>query len=96
MRSRFPRSAATESDHAQSVARGSDGLALSGAMQTITKRKIPLPAHLVRKVSVEAPADPRTIRALLLGRPVSPLARERIERALRHRGLMHLVPGVER
>jgi hypothetical protein len=54
-------------------------------------RKTPLPAHLIRAVSVEAPADPRTIRKVLLGESVSPLARERVLRALESRGLLHLV-----
>ena len=56
-------------------------------------RKTPLPAHLVRALSVEAPADPRTIRKVLLGQPVSALAHERVMRALRARGLAHLAPA---
>jgi hypothetical protein len=61
-------------------------------MPNIAHRKFPLPAHLLIRVSAEAPADPRTVRKVLLGESVSPLARERIERALRDRGLFHLVP----
>jgi hypothetical protein len=60
-------------------------------MPEIVKRKTPLPAHLIRVVSVEATADPRTVRKVLLGRPVSPLARDRVLRALETRGLLHLV-----
>lgn len=62
-------------------------------MQEIVKRrKTPLAAHLMRVVSVEAAADPRTVRKVLLGEPVAPLARERVVRALEACGLMHLVP----
>lgn len=56
-----------------------------------TNRKTPLAAHLLRAVSVAAGADPRTIRKVLLGQPVSPLARERVVRALEARGLSHLI-----
>jgi hypothetical protein len=62
-------------------------------MSVILNRKTPLAAHLVRKVSVLAPADPRSIRKLLLGEPLSPMATERIQRALRELGLEHLVPS---
>jgi hypothetical protein len=62
-------------------------------MRTTVKRKTPLAAHLLRAVAVEAPADPRTIRRVLLGEPVSPLAKERVLRALDARGLLHLVPN---
>ena len=54
-------------------------------------RKTPLAAHLVRKVSVEAPADPRSIRKLLRGEPLSPMTAERIRRALAELGLAHLL-----
>jgi len=60
-------------------------------MPRTMRHKTPLAAHLVRAVSVEAPADPRTVRKVLLGEPVSPLARDRILRALEARGLSHLV-----
>jgi hypothetical protein len=43
----------------------------------------PLPNHQVLAVAVEAKADPRTVRKLLLGRNVQPQIRDRIERALR-------------
>lgn len=59
-----------------------------------TNRRTPLAAHLVRAVSVEAPADPRTVRKVLLGEPVSPLAHDRVLRALKACGLLHLVPVV--
>jgi hypothetical protein len=57
-----------------------------------TNRKTPLPAHLLREVSVAAPADPRSVSRVLLGERVAPLVRERILRALEARGLRHLVP----
>ena len=60
-----------------------------------TQRKLPLAAHLVRKVAVEAPADPRSIRKLLLGQPLSPMTADRIWRALRTLGLDHLAPATE-
>jgi hypothetical protein len=60
-------------------------------MPDTMRRKTPLAAHLMRAVSVEAPADPRTVRKVLLGEAVSPLARDRILRALEARGLSHLV-----
>lgn len=62
-------------------------------MSDMLNRKIPLAAHLVRKVSVLAPADPRSIRRLLLGEPLAPMTEERIRRALREIGLEHLVPS---
>jgi hypothetical protein len=62
-------------------------------MGTSTKRRTPLAAHLLRAVSVEAPADPRSVRRVLLGERVAPLVRERILRALEARGLRHLVPA---
>jgi hypothetical protein len=64
-------------------------------MQEIVKRKTPLAAHLMRAVSVEASADPRTVRKVLLGESVSPLARERVLRVLEARGLLQLVPHRE-
>ena len=70
------------------------GRAESAAMTDTTKRKAKLPAHLLRAVSAEALADPRSVQKLLRGDPVSPMTRERIERALRERGLDHLLPTV--
>jgi hypothetical protein len=65
-------------------------------MQEIVKRrKTPLAAHLMRVVSVEATADPRSVRKVLLGEAVAPLTRQRVLRALEARGLLHLVPDVE-
>ena len=61
-------------------------------MKAKRSHKTPLPTHLVLKVSAEAPADPRTVRKLLRGEYVSPMPRERIVRALKERGLEHLVP----
>jgi hypothetical protein len=61
-------------------------------MPTRTRRRTPLPSHLVRKISVEAPADPRSVRKVLLGEPVAIMTRERIVRALREHGLKQLVP----
>ncbi len=60
-------------------------------MPDIVKRKTLLPAHLIRAVSVEALADPRTVKKVLRGEQVSPLAHERVLRALEARGLLHLV-----
>jgi hypothetical protein len=62
-------------------------------MSDTMTRKTPLAAHLVRKVSVAAPADPRSIRKLLRGEPLSPMTAERIRRALEDLGLAHLVPS---
>jgi hypothetical protein len=64
-------------------------------MPDIVKRKTPLAAHLIRAVSVEAPADPRSVRKVLLGQPVSPLTRDGVLRALQARGLLHLVCRAE-
>ncbi len=61
-------------------------------MKHTIRRTTPLGAHLMRQVAVEAPADPRTIRRVLRGEPVSPMAHDRVLRALRARGLAHLVP----
>ncbi len=60
-------------------------------MPDTVKRRTPLAAHLIRAVAVEASADPRTIRRVLLGEVVSALARDRVLRALEARGLLHLV-----
>lgn len=49
-------------------------------------RRAILGAHDLRRVSVAAPADPRTVRRLLRGESVSPISRVRIERALRELG----------
>lgn len=57
------------------------------------KRRAKLPASLLRKASVLAPADPRSIRKLLRGEPLAPMTAERIVRALREMGLQHLVPS---
>lgn len=70
--------------------------AMLHAMSTATQRKMPLSAHLVRKVSVEAPADPRSVRKLFLGEPLSPMTADRIRRALRVLGLDHLAPAADR
>ena len=60
-------------------------------MPITSRRRTPLAAHLLRAISVEAPADPRTVRKVLLGEQVSPMARERVVAALKARGLGHLV-----
>ena len=65
-------------------------------MQNTIKRKTPLAAHLVRAVAVEAPADPRTVRKVLLGEVVSPMTHDRVLHALEARGLLHLVPSREK
>lgn len=62
---------------------------------TAANRRTPLAAHLVRKVCVEAPADPRSVRKLLLGEPLSPMTADRIRRALIEQGLGHLVPTAQ-
>jgi len=54
-------------------------------------RKVPLPAAQLRAVAVAAEVDPRSLRKFLLGEPVIHLVRQRIERALRARGLKALV-----
>lgn len=64
---------------------------MAGTMQHTKRRNSPLGAHLTRRVAVEAPADPRTVRKVLLGHPVSPMAKERVLRVLSARGLEHLV-----
>ena len=61
-------------------------------MTNATNRKPLLSAHLLRKVAVEAPADPRSICKLLRGEPLALMTAERIQRALEARGLAHLVP----
>lgn len=60
-------------------------------MQSKPTHKARLPAFMIRKAAVLAPADPRTITKLLRGEPVSPLARERIMRALQELGVDNLV-----
>ena len=60
-------------------------------MPTHNRRRTPLGAHLVRTICVEGHADPRSVRKVLLGEPVSIMTRERILRALQERGLEHLV-----
>lgn len=60
-------------------------------MTSKSTRRTPLAAHLVRAVAVAAPADPRSVRKVLLGEPVAVMTRERIVRALRERGLDHLM-----
>jgi hypothetical protein len=62
-------------------------------MSSTPTRKTPLAAHIIRKLAVESPADPRSIVKLQRGEPLSPLTRERIIRALEARGLAHLVPN---
>lgn len=63
-------------------------------MLTLTpKRSLPISAHTLRELAVSAPADPRTIRRLLLGKPTAAMARARIEAALRNAGLAGLIPG---
>ncbi len=49
-----------------------------------------LPAHVLREVAVAADADPRTVIKVVSGVAVTPLARKRILRALRLKGLAPL------
>lgn len=42
----------------------------------------------LRAIAVEASCDPRTVQALLAGKPVRPLVRNRIEPALTKRGIV--------
>ena len=60
-------------------------------MSHVANRKVKIPAYLLRKVSVLAPADPRSIRKVLRGEAVSPMVQERIVRALEGLGLAHLI-----
>lgn len=64
---------------------------MSLVMGHIPNRKTPISAFHVRKASVLATADPRTVRKVLRGEVVSPMAHERVIRALREMGLAHLV-----
>lgn len=45
-----------------------------------------LSAHQERAISVAAGCDPRTLRRFLAGKPVMPMIRERIARALKALG----------
>lgn len=49
-----------------------------------------LPAHVRRTISATAEADPRTIDRLLQGKPVMPMTRQRILRAMRQLGFSEL------
>jgi hypothetical protein len=62
-------------------------------MDPTEKSKTSLPAHLLRKCSVLAPADPRSIRKLLRGERLAPMTAERIRRALRELGLEDVSPA---
>lgn len=49
----------------------------------------PIPeAHVIRRLAVEASADPRTVLRVLQGAPVRGAVRERIDRVLRAHGLI--------
>ncbi len=50
-----------------------------------------LSQHEQRRVCVEAPCDPRTLRKYLRGLPVRPMATVAIERALRRLGHLTLL-----
>lgn len=54
----------------------------------ITARR--LPAHELRRLSVAAGVDPRTVARVIAGAPTKGLQRARVERALREDGLAHL------
>jgi hypothetical protein len=53
-----------------------------------------LPAHLLRRISVDAGVDPRTVRRVVSGKPTKGLQRERVERALTLAGLANFLPAV--
>jgi hypothetical protein len=53
---------------------------------------VPLPESTVRELSVAASCDPRTLKKVLRGQPVLPMARARVVRVLEERGLRHLLP----
>ena len=57
------------------------------------KTIVTLTASLGREIVVSALVDPRTLRRYLAHEAVSPMCATRIERALRERGLEHLVRG---
>jgi len=50
-------------------------------------------AHDVRRVSVLAEVDPRTVRRVIDGLPTKAVVRGRVNRALKDAGLGHLVAG---
>lgn len=50
-------------------------------------RAEPVPAHLLRRISVEADVDPRTVARVIAGSPTRGIQRERIERACRAAGI---------
>lgn len=56
--------------------------------------KTPLSAHDERAVAVAAEADPRSVRAVLVGRPTASTTRARVIRALRACGFTQLADGV--
>lgn len=51
----------------------------------------PLPASVAREVAVAASVDPRTLRRYLRGASVANMCACRISRALKERGLEHLI-----
>lgn len=55
-------------------------------------QKNPLPTHEVRRLSVQANVDPRTLLRVLRGQRTAGMTRERIVAALKAAGYGHLVP----
>jgi hypothetical protein len=55
-----------------------------------------LPAHELRRVSVAAGVDPRTVARVIAGAATRGLQRERVERALRATGHADLLGGEDR
>jgi hypothetical protein len=51
-----------------------------------------LPSYELRRLSVLAHVDPRTLLKAIRGEPVSPMPLERIQLALREAGLARLLP----
>jgi hypothetical protein len=60
-----------------------------GATKTVDEARR-LPAHQLRRISVAAEVDPRTVARFIAGAPTKGLHRERVERALRDAGFAHL------
>jgi hypothetical protein len=54
-----------------------------------------LPAHELRRLSVAAGVDPRTVARVIAGAPTKGLMYDRVVKMLREQGLEQLVPGVD-
>ncbi|MES2339311.1 MAG: hypothetical protein V4537_14550 [Pseudomonadota bacterium] len=61
--------------------------------QTAATKRTPVPWHVITRVAGKVPADPKTVRKVILGEPVRGSVYERVCAALKDEGIEYPAPA---